>query len=154
MTLEWEQVIVHSLDPVTLGRWWADALGWVVVHSSADEFEIRPAPDHTPGLDFVRLDEGKKAKADCTSTSGLMTRTPRWIGWSLTAHGGWTSARGIDPGWCWLTPKAMSSASLAHDGVCGTRRRATIRSAASGCSERGGRQFSWDLTVTLATRSG
>ena len=63
MTLEWEQVIVHSLDPVTLGQWWADALGWVVVHSSDDEFEIRPAPDRTPGLDFVRLDEGKKAKS-------------------------------------------------------------------------------------------
>ena len=63
MALEWEQVIVHSLDPVTLGQWWADALGWVVVHSSADEFEIRPAPDRTPGLDFVRLDEPKKAKS-------------------------------------------------------------------------------------------
>ncbi len=63
MALEWEQVIVHSLDPVTLGQWWADALGWVVVYSSADEFEIRPAPDRTPGLDFVRLDEPKKAKS-------------------------------------------------------------------------------------------
>jgi hypothetical protein len=40
MTLQWEQVIVHSADPATLGQWWADALGWVVVHASADEFEI------------------------------------------------------------------------------------------------------------------
>ena len=63
MTLEWEQVIVHSTDPVTLGQWWADALGWVVVYSSADEFEIRPLPDRKPGLDFVRLDEVKKAKS-------------------------------------------------------------------------------------------
>lgn len=57
MTLEWEQVIVHSVDPVALGQWWAEALGWVVVHSSAEEFEIRPAPDRLPGLDFVRVDE-------------------------------------------------------------------------------------------------
>jgi hypothetical protein len=63
VALVWEQVIVHSSDPVALGRWWADALGWVVVFSSADEFEIRPEPDRTPGLDFVRLDEPKKGKS-------------------------------------------------------------------------------------------
>jgi Glyoxalase-like domain len=63
MTLEWEQVVVHSVDPVALGQWWATALGWVVVHSSDEEFEIRPAPDRLPGLDFVRLDERKKAKS-------------------------------------------------------------------------------------------
>jgi hypothetical protein len=62
MNLEWEQVIVHSADPTALGQWWAAALGWVVVHSSDDEFEIRPAPDRMPGLDFVRADEVKKTK--------------------------------------------------------------------------------------------
>ncbi|NEB05612.1 VOC family protein [Streptomyces sp. SID13726] len=63
MSLEWEQVIVHSVDPVALGQWWADALGWVVVHSSEDEFEIRPAADRVPGLDFVRIGEVKQAKS-------------------------------------------------------------------------------------------
>jgi len=63
MTLEWEQVVVHSIDPVALGQWWATALGWVVVPSSDEEFEIRPEPDRLPGLDFVRLDERKKAKS-------------------------------------------------------------------------------------------
>lgn len=62
MTLEWEQVLVHAADPVALGQWWATALGWVVVHSSDDEFEIRPEPDRLPGLDFVRLDESKTVK--------------------------------------------------------------------------------------------
>ncbi|CCB71420.1 conserved protein of unknown function (plasmid) [Streptantibioticus cattleyicolor NRRL 8057 = DSM 46488] len=56
-------MIVHSVDPAALGRWWAEALGWVVVHSSDDEFEIRPAPDRLPGLDFVRIDEERKAKS-------------------------------------------------------------------------------------------
>jgi hypothetical protein len=55
MALEWEQVLVHSADPVALGQWWATALGWVVVHSSDDEFEIRLEQDRLPGLDFVRL---------------------------------------------------------------------------------------------------
>jgi hypothetical protein len=39
------------------------ALGWVVVHSCDDEFEIRLEPDRLPGLDFVRLDESKKGKS-------------------------------------------------------------------------------------------
>ena len=52
MALEWEQVIVDSVDPVALGQWWAEALGWVVVDSSAEEFEIRPERDLLPGLLF------------------------------------------------------------------------------------------------------
>jgi hypothetical protein len=42
MDLIWEQVVVDAHNPVALGRWWADALGWVVVGDAADEFEIRP----------------------------------------------------------------------------------------------------------------
>ncbi|MFE5215553.1 MULTISPECIES: VOC family protein [unclassified Streptomyces] len=62
MALEWEQVIVDAADPVALGRWWAEALGWVVVADAADEFEIRPAPDRLPGLLFVPVPEGKTVK--------------------------------------------------------------------------------------------
>ena len=63
MALEWEQVIVHSVDPRALGQWWAEALGWVVVYTSADEFEIRAEADRLPGVDFVRLDEPKTGKS-------------------------------------------------------------------------------------------
>lgn len=52
MALEWEQVIIDSLDPVALGHWWAEALDWVVVEEGPDECEIRPTPDRTPGLLF------------------------------------------------------------------------------------------------------
>ncbi|MFI6441312.1 VOC family protein [Streptomyces sp. NPDC050759] len=62
MTLEWEQVIVDSADPAALGRWWAEALGWVVVEDSPDEFEIRPEKDRMPGLLFVPVPEAKTAK--------------------------------------------------------------------------------------------
>ena len=57
--LEWEQTTVAAADPRSLGGWWRDALGWVVVHEDADEFEIRPARDRTPGLLFVRVGETK-----------------------------------------------------------------------------------------------
>ncbi|MGW3651276.1 VOC family protein [Streptomyces sp. NPDC000878] len=62
MTLEWEQVIVDAADPGALGRWWAEALGWVVVDDSPEEYEIRPTPDRLPGLLFVRVPEAKSVK--------------------------------------------------------------------------------------------
>jgi hypothetical protein len=62
MGLEWEQVIVDAGDPAALGRWWASALGWVVVSEEPEEFEIRPSPDRLPGLLFVRVSERKALK--------------------------------------------------------------------------------------------
>ena len=62
MSLEWEQTIVDSRDPASLGRWWAEALGWVVVNDDAEEFEIRPSTDRLPGLLFVRVAEPKSIK--------------------------------------------------------------------------------------------
>ena len=52
MGLEWEQVVVDAADSVMLGRWWADALGWVVVNDDPREFEIQPAPGLLPGMIF------------------------------------------------------------------------------------------------------
>jgi hypothetical protein len=60
--LIWEQVLVDAHDPVALGRWWAEALGWVVVGDTADEFEIRTTPDRVPGLLFVPVQEEKAGK--------------------------------------------------------------------------------------------
>ena len=62
MELIWEQVVVDAQDPVALVRWWAEALGWVVVADAADEFEIRPTPDRVPGLLFVPVPEEKSGK--------------------------------------------------------------------------------------------
>ncbi|ROR37467.1 hypothetical protein EDD39_5611 [Kitasatospora cineracea] len=62
MALEWEQIIVDSADPVALGHWWAEALGWVVVDETEEIVEIRPEPDRMPGLLFVPVPEGKTSK--------------------------------------------------------------------------------------------
>jgi hypothetical protein len=62
MSLEWEQVVVDAGDPAALGRWWADALGWVVVNDEPEEFEIRPTADRLPGLLFVRVPDRKAVK--------------------------------------------------------------------------------------------
>jgi len=62
MALEWEQVIVDAADPEALGRWWAEALEWVVVNDDPEEFEIRPTPDQVPGLLFAHVTEPKTLK--------------------------------------------------------------------------------------------
>jgi predicted enzyme related to lactoylglutathione lyase len=62
MSLEWEQTNVDARDPSALGRWWRDALGWVVVNDDPGEFEIRPTADRLPGLLFVPVPEPKTTK--------------------------------------------------------------------------------------------
>jgi hypothetical protein len=62
VTLEWEQTNVDAKVPVSLGRWWQHALGWVVVDETTDVVEIRPAPDKLPGLLFVRVQGAKRVK--------------------------------------------------------------------------------------------
>jgi hypothetical protein len=62
MDLNWEQVVVDAADPVALGRWWAEALGWVVVNDAPQEYEIRPEPDRVPGLLFTPVPEAKTVK--------------------------------------------------------------------------------------------
>lgn len=62
MALEWEQTIVDARDPSSLGSWWREALGWVVVNDDPDEFEIRPSADRLPGLLFAAVPEQKTVK--------------------------------------------------------------------------------------------
>ena len=54
--------MVGAVDPAALGRWWAAALGWVIVNEDPNEFEIQAAPDHLPGILFVAAGEAKPAK--------------------------------------------------------------------------------------------
>jgi len=62
MGLEWEQTIVAAHDAGALGRWWCNALGWVVVDDDPEAFEIRPSADRLPGLLFVPVPEPKRSK--------------------------------------------------------------------------------------------
>jgi hypothetical protein len=60
MSLEWEQIVVATGDPVTLGRWWCEALGWVVANDDPVVFEIQPEPDRMPGILFLAVQDTKQ----------------------------------------------------------------------------------------------
>jgi predicted enzyme related to lactoylglutathione lyase len=62
MPSEWEQVVVDAEDPARLARWWAEALGYQIVHEEPDEVEIRRSPDAGPGLLFTPVPDAKRVK--------------------------------------------------------------------------------------------
>lgn len=62
MSLAWEQVTIDAADPHALGRWWCEALSWVVVSDDEQEFEIRPSADTTPGILYIRVPDVKGVK--------------------------------------------------------------------------------------------
>src|SRR4051812_12349174 len=62
MPSQWEQIIVDAEDPARLGRWWAEALGYVIVDEKPDEVEIRRSERELPGLLFTVVAEPKTGK--------------------------------------------------------------------------------------------
>ncbi|WFE21365.1 VOC family protein [Solwaraspora sp. WMMD937] len=62
MASQWENLVVDAHDPARLARWWAQALGYQIVHEASDEVEIRRSPDQPPGLIFVPVPESKQLK--------------------------------------------------------------------------------------------
>jgi predicted enzyme related to lactoylglutathione lyase len=62
MASRWEQIVVDSEDPGRLARWWAEALGYQIVHEEPDEVEIRRSADEMPGLLFGTSPDPKTVK--------------------------------------------------------------------------------------------
>jgi predicted enzyme related to lactoylglutathione lyase len=64
MTLRLWTIDVDAADPRTLGRWWADALGWKIFFEddNGEEVVITTADERFPGIVFLRVPEGKAGK--------------------------------------------------------------------------------------------
>jgi hypothetical protein len=60
--LSWEEVVVDCRDPRSLGLWWREALGWVLVDDSDGVVEIAASPGAHPTLFFNAVPEGKTVK--------------------------------------------------------------------------------------------
>jgi hypothetical protein len=101
----------HTAHPVGLGPWWADALGWVVVWQSDDEYSIRPAPDRLPGLSFVTMLDAKVAKSRLHldfHPDNQAAEVDRLVGMEVHRV---NIARANSAGWCSQTRRATGSAS-------------------------------------------
>jgi len=62
---KWWSIVVDCGDPRSLGRWWAQVLGYTVIFDEPDEVVVAGgAPDAVqwPGLVFVRVPEAKSVK--------------------------------------------------------------------------------------------
>jgi glyoxalase superfamily protein len=97
-----------SHDPVALRRWWAEALGWVLVAHAADEFEIRPTPDRVPGLLFVPVPEEKAGKNRLHPDFRPVDQTQKSNVSFPSVLGGPMSGSVTRRGWYSPTLKAMS----------------------------------------------
>jgi hypothetical protein len=74
MVLRWYTVVVDCRDVKKQARWWAEALGWQIIHDTEDECVILPSwVDKAllqetpwerigPGMVFVPVPEGKSVK--------------------------------------------------------------------------------------------
>jgi hypothetical protein len=74
MALRWYSTVIDCHDVAAQGRWWAETLGWEVVHQSDDEVVIIPAHVEAetvrttpweqvgPGMVFVPVGEDKSIK--------------------------------------------------------------------------------------------
>ncbi|MGB9358455.1 MAG: VOC family protein [Acidimicrobiia bacterium] len=67
MSLRWQSIVVDTVDPGSLGRWWAHLLGWRITAEGTDELVLEP-PVGSPGdgtspdLLFGRVPETKTIK--------------------------------------------------------------------------------------------
>jgi hypothetical protein len=60
MSLKWEQVVVDCQDAVTLGHWWAEALGWPILDEDDEGVEL--GTGEGPSLLFLNVPERKTLK--------------------------------------------------------------------------------------------
>lgn len=67
MAITWQCICVDCAAPRTLGRWWAELLGWRVTYESDDEVAIEPpegSPQDgvSPDILFLKVPEAKTVK--------------------------------------------------------------------------------------------
>ncbi|MBX6371980.1 MAG: VOC family protein [Acidothermus sp.] len=55
-------VVIDAADPRGLARWWAEALGWQILHDGAEEVVVAKDDDSYPALIFVPVGEPKIVK--------------------------------------------------------------------------------------------
>ncbi|WP_027341174.1 VOC family protein [Hamadaea tsunoensis] len=61
MGLRWNRVVIEAADPARLGRWWAEVLGYPIMHEEHGELMIGPDLD-LPCIYFTPAHADKAGK--------------------------------------------------------------------------------------------
>jgi predicted enzyme related to lactoylglutathione lyase len=67
MTIRFQAISVDAADPTSLGRWWAELLGWRMTYDSDEEVALEPpagSPEDGVAADllFLKVPEAKGVK--------------------------------------------------------------------------------------------
>lgn len=67
MSIRIQCLVIDSADPIALGRWWAEVLGWRVTHEADDETVLEPPPGSpeygvVPDVLFLKVPDAKTVK--------------------------------------------------------------------------------------------
>ena len=67
MALRWQAILIDSVDPAPLARWWAELLGWRITFEDEEEVVLEPpagSPEDgvSPDILFLRVPEQKAVK--------------------------------------------------------------------------------------------
>lgn len=67
MALRWQCICVDCADPIALGRWWAELLGWRITAEEDDEVALEPPAGSkedgaSPDILFLKVPEPKTVK--------------------------------------------------------------------------------------------
>ncbi len=67
MALRWQCICVDASDPIALGRWWSQVLGWRITHCDEEEVVLEPPEGSredgvAPDILFLRVPEAKTVK--------------------------------------------------------------------------------------------
>jgi hypothetical protein len=62
MACKFSELVIDSLDPERIARWWADVLDYRITEVNEEQVEIGGPPGSGPTLVFVRVPERKSGK--------------------------------------------------------------------------------------------
>jgi hypothetical protein len=62
MACKFSELVIDSLDPESIARWWADVLDYRITEADEDGVEIAGPPGSGPTLVFIKVPEEKSIK--------------------------------------------------------------------------------------------
>lgn len=99
MNITWEALTIDAADPVELGHWWAETLGWHVVEADPAGTQVENPSGGSPSLFFIPVSDHKVTKNRlhldvlaedyAAAVEGLMARGAQRVDIGQPKDAGW-----------------------------------------------------------------